>query len=80
MMAKQKINSLYADLDSVMDEQAFNRLDRTAPVLVGVLRSLVGRGEPPEVIAAHVLRHNPAAWVEMQQIRCACRHLERTIE
>ena len=62
-MAKQRIDSLYADLDSVMDEQAFNRLDRTAPVLVGVLWSLVGRGEPPEVIATHVLRHNPAAWV-----------------
>lgn len=78
-MAKQTVDQLYNNLDALMDERQYNQLNRNAPLLISVIRSLVKRGQVPEEITAHILRLNAAVWVEAQHIRAAARHIEREI-
>lgn len=80
MAKKQTVDQLYDNLDAPMDERQYNQLNRSAPLLINVIRGLVRRGQVPEEVAAHILRLNAAVWIEAQHIRAACRHIQREID
>jgi hypothetical protein len=71
-----KTEKLYNQLYEGLDEQAYTRLERTAPWLVEAVTALVKAGETPKQIKGQVLAKYGNLWVEAQTIEQAARHVK----